>query len=45
LLFHASAENARGYLNSERASLEEWLGPKTAAALQAKAVAPRVAAQ
>lgn len=36
LAFHASAENAKGYLNSERNNLEAWLGPKAVAQIQAR---------
>ena len=44
LTFHASAENAKGYLNTERANLESWLGPKLAAAVQAR-ISARTQAQ
>lgn len=36
LRFHASAENAKGYLNSEKGNLEAWLGAPVATAIQAR---------
>ena len=43
LRFQASAENAKGYLNSERSNLESWLGPKAVAAIQQRANAQAAA--